>query len=356
MILQPNLERPNPVVCKVAWRLIPFLGLLYLRAFLDRVNVGFAALTMNAELGFSATVFGTGAGIFFLGYVAWGVPSNLMLHRFGARRWIAFTMVAWGVVSAAMAFTRTPGSSYILRFLLGVAEAGFFPGVILYLTYWFAEPERARTLGAFMVSLPLASVIGAPISSVILEVNGFGLHGWQRLFLMEGLPAVAVGTLVLKLLADGPERAGWLTTEERSVLVRWIREHRAESEGASAALGLRQRGVWILCVAYFALLSSFYSYSIWLPQIIQGLGQFSYRKIGLLTMVPHFACGAHHPWARHSDATGDRRWHVVIPLIRAALGLGLAASARQPSAYLVALTLSAAGIYSSLPIFWSLCC
>lgn len=339
---------------KVAWRLIPFLGLLYLLAFLDRVNVGFAALTMNSDLGFSAVIFGTGAGIFFLGYVLCGVPSNLLLHRFGARRWIGTTMVAWGAVSASMAFVRSPGEFYLLRLALGMAEAGFFPGMILYLSNWFAEDQRARILGAFMVALPLSSAVGAPISASLLGLHAFGLHGWQWLFLSEGVPAALVGAVVFKVLVDRPSEARWLSDEERSYLLRRLEKPNAAAVmGILAALG--QRTVWLLSTAYFALLLALYSYSIWLPQIIQELGRFSYREIGLLAMLPNLAAALlMYPWSRHSDVTAERRWHVALPLLLAAVGLFSAAWVGQPAASVAVLTLAAAGIYCSLPVFWSL--
>ena len=350
-----HADRQREIRRKVAWRLIPFLGLLYLLAFLDRVNVGFAALSMDTDLDFSPAVFGTGAGIFFLGYVLCGVPSNLMLHRFGARRWIAITMVTWGVVSASMAFIHSPGGFYSLRLVLGVAESGFFPGMIVYLTYWFAEPDRARILGAFMVALPLSSAVGAPISASLLGLHALGLHGWQWVFLAEGIPAALVGAVVLKVLVGLPTEARWLTDEERAYLLR----HRQGPDTARGPTGilvdLRRPTVWILCAAYFALLVTLYSYSIWLPQIIQELAPFSYREIGLLAMVPNLlAALLMYPWARHSDATGERRWHVALPLLLAALGLASAAWVREPAVSVAALTIAAVGIYCSLPVFWSL--
>lgn len=348
-------SRESKVQRKVAWRLIPFLGLLYLLAFLDRVNVGFAALTMNADLGFSAVVFGTGAGIFFLGYVLCGVPSNLLLHRFGARRWIGTTMVAWGLISASIAFARTPGAFYLLRLVLGMAEAGFFPGVVLYLSYWFPEDRRARILGAFMVALPLSSAVGAPISGFLLGLRAFGLHGWQWLFFSEGIPSAIVGALVLDVLADRPAEARWLSDDERAAFVQHGQDSDALTRMTSVVANLSRPALWVLCAAYFALLLALYSYSIWLPQIIQGLARFSYREVGLLAMVPNLAAGIlMYPWSRHSDARAERRWHVAIPLLLAALGLALAACVREPAASVAALTLAAVGIYSSLPVFWSL--
>jgi MFS transporter, ACS family, tartrate transporter len=346
---------PRAVLRKIGWRLIPFLGILYLLAFLDRVNVGFAALTMNVDLGFSAVVFGSGAGVFFLAYVICGVPSNLMLHRLGARRWIATMMMAWGVASAATAFIRTPMHFYLLRLLLGMAEAGFFPGMILYLTYWFPRQERARILSAFMLALPLSSVVGAPISAALLDLNAFGLRGWQWLFLLEGIPALAAGTITLRYLTDLPDRASWLTPGEKAVLteVLLIAAPSAGDQGLRRAL--THPIIWRLSCAYFALLVALYAYNFWLPQMIQSLAPFSHREIGGLAMLPSAAAALlMYPWGWHSDRSLDRRWHVALPLLLAASGLALAAFVREPAPSMVALTLAAVGIYCSLPVFWSL--
>jgi ACS family tartrate transporter-like MFS transporter len=346
------------VLRKAAWRLIPFMGVLYLLAFLDRVNISFAALTMNGELAFSATVFGNGAGIFFLGYVLFEVPSNLMLHKVGARRWIARIMVSWGLVSAAMAFIQTPWSFYALRFLLGVAEAGFFPGMILYLTYWFPAPRRGRILGAFMVFLPFASVIGAPISTALLDLNLLGLHGWQWLFLLEGAPAVVLGFIVLKVLTDRPAHAQWLTPNERDRLLRLLpRELNVSAEHAVTTLqAFLHPKVWLLCLIYFALLIALYGYNFWLPQIIQSLGALSHREIGRLTLLPNLIAAAGiYAWGRHSDMTGERRWHLALPAFLAAIGLAIASNAAiHPVGVVSALVLGALGIYATLPVFWTL--
>jgi ACS family tartrate transporter-like MFS transporter len=345
------------VLRKVAWRLIPFMALLYLMAFLDRVNIGFAALTMNADLHFSATVFGTGAGIFFLGYVLFEVPSNLMLHKLGARRWIARIMISWGVLSAAMAFIRTPWSFYILRCLLGVAEAGFFPGMILYLTYWFPADRRGRILGTFLVALPLSSVIGAPISTILLDLKLGSLHGWQWLFLLEGIPAVLIGFVVLGLLTDRPELADWLTADEKQCLTRLLSRDASPKlpQARTAREGLWSPTVWLLGALYFALLIGLYGFNFWLPQIVQNIGAFSHHQIGLLTMLPNLvAVAVIYGWGRHSDAADERRWHLAIPALSAALGLVLASQTSQPVVALAALTLAGMGIYGTLPVFWTL--
>jgi MFS transporter, ACS family, tartrate transporter len=347
----------NAVLHKVAWRLIPFMGLLYILAFLDRVNIGFAALTMNVDLAFSATVFGNGAGIFFLGYVFFEIPSNLMLHKAGARRWIARIMVSWGVLSAGMAFIRTPLNFYALRFLLGVAEAGFFPGMILYLTYWFPSQQRTRILGAFLVALPLASVIGAPVSTFLLDFKAGSLHGWQWLFLLEGIPAVFLGLVVLRLLSDRPESASWLNADEKRVLIQLLARDQSPHfpEIRTAIQALKSPRVWLFGVVYFALLTGLYGLNFWLPQIIQNLGALTHPEIGLLTLLPNVVAAAvMYGWARHSDAMNERRWHFAIPAVAAALGLAVASQASQPFVVFVALTLGAVGIYTTLPIFWTL--
>jgi MFS transporter, ACS family, tartrate transporter len=353
--MQSEHTKESTVLRKVAWRLIPLMGVLYLLAFLDRVNVGFAALTMNADLNFSPKVFGTGAGIFFIGYVLFGVPSNLMMHRLGARRWIGLIMVAWGAISAAMALVRSPASFYVLRFLLGMAEAGFFPGMILYMTYWFPRKERARLLGAFMVALPLSSAIGAPISATLLDLDTSSLRGWQWLFLLEGVPAFVVGVIVLKYLTDRPEEAEWLMHQERAVLIQSLEDPTVADEPSHARDALTNPRVWALSGVYFSLLVALYGYSFWLPQIIQSLSPFSHQQIGVLTMLPNLATVLLiYPWGRHSDQTEERRWHVVIPLLLAAVGLAMAAWAPLPTISMLALTLGAVGIYCALPVFWSL--
>jgi ACS family tartrate transporter-like MFS transporter len=333
------------------------MGLLYLVAFLDRVNVGFAALTMNVDLKFSPVVFGTGAGIFFIGYVLLGVPSNLMLHRFGARRWISGIMIFWGVISGAMAFIRSASDFYALRFLLGVAEAGFFPGMILYVTYWFPKSQRARILGAFMAALPLSSVIGAPISATLLDLNVYGFRGWQWLFLLEGIPAVIAGVISLKYLSDRPEQATWLTGPERAVLIENLQGSGPADQPSNARGALTHSGVWTLSAVYFALLVALYGYTFWLPQILHALGPFSYRQIGVLAMLPNIAAAPlMYAWGRHSDANSERRWHVALSLIIGGMGLSMAAWVHEPTFSLIALTVGAVGIYCALPVFWALPC
>jgi ACS family tartrate transporter-like MFS transporter len=343
---------------KLAWRLIPFLGMLYFFAFLDRVNVGFAALTMNADLGLSAAVFGLGSGIFFIGYVLFEVPSNVMLERFGARVWIARIMISWGVLSAAMAFVQGPQSFYTVRFLLGIAEAGFFPGIIYYLTCWFPSQHRARIIALFMIALPLSSVIGAPISTALLGIELGSLRGWQWMFLMEAIPTIVLGFAVLMVLPDRPSDAKWLSTDEKRWLESELAAERTDTtHGHTSSLreALLLPRVWRNGLVYFSILVGLYGFSFWLPQIIASLGTVTNFQVGLLTMIPYtLACVALVLWGRHSDATQERSWHVAAPALLAAAALTVSGWTNQPVVAFAALCLAAVGIYSGLPSFWAL--
>lgn len=342
---------------KVALRLIPFLGVLYFFAFLDRVNVGFAALTMNADLGLSAAVFGIGSGIFFLGYIAFEVPSNVMLERFGARLWIARIMITWGVLSAAMAFVQGPNSFYTVRFLLGIAEAGFFPGIIFYLTCWFPPQHRARIIALFMIALPLSSVIGAPISTALLGIDAGGLRGWQWMFLMEAIPTIVLGFIVFIVLPDRPSDAKWLSVEEKQWLEAELARGNADAtlgHASSLQAALMNPRVWRNGLVYFCILVGLYGFSFWLPQIIASLGRMTNFQVGLVTMIPYtLACIALVLWGRHSDATQERAWHVAAPSLLAATALTMSGWTTQPIFAFVALCLAAVGIYSGLPSFWA---
>lgn len=348
---------------KVGRRLIPLLFLSYVVAYLDRVNVGFAKLGMASDLGFSDTVYGLGAGIFFLGYFLFEVPSNIILHRVGARIWIARIMIGWGLVSAATMFVTTAPAFYTMRFILGVAEAGFFPGIILYLTYWFPRTHRAGMIAAFMTAVAVAGVIGGPISGWIMgSFNGLGgLAGWQWLFLLEGLPSAVVGVVVLLYLDNGPAMARWLTEPERALLV----ERLAEDERTKEAVGghrttiagaLTDPRVWILATVYFGLALGLYAISFWLPQIIKETITTDNVAIGFISAIPWLAAGVAMTWnGRRSDRTGERRRHVAGPAFLG--GLGLAASALPGVggwAGIGAITVATAGILSAMSCFWSL--
>ena len=343
---------------KVAWRLIPFMGLLYFLAFVDRVNIGFAALTMNADLGLSASMFGFASGIFFIGYVLFEVPSNIVMEKVGARLWIARIMITWGLISTSTAFVSTPTSLYVLRFLLGVAEAGFFPGMILYLTYWFPAASRARIVSAFMVALPISTVIGSPVSTAMLSLDAYGLHGWQWMFLIEGIPAVLCGVAVLAVLRDGPAKAAWLADDERNWLQGQLAVERAALGTAahSSLAGLREPRVWFLGLVYFGMLVGTYGVGFWLPQIVKGLGNLSYFEVGLATALPYaVAALTMYLWGSHSDRSGERTWHVALPTFVGALGLAFSAYwGNTPALALAALCVCVMGLYSALPVFWTM--
>ena len=344
---------------KVRQRLIPFLILCYFVSYLDRVNIGFAALTMNADLGIGPEAFGFIAGIFFLGYCLFEVPSNVMLARFGARLWIARIMITWGLVSMGMAFVTGATSLAIARFLLGVAEAGFFPGIIYYLTRWVPAGDRARTVSAFMVAVPVSAFIGAPLSGWILDAfqGVAGLKGWQWLFIVEALPAVLLGVTVLYFLDDKPEDARWLTEDERAALAQTISdEDRAKSAAGALTLrdALTDARVLSLSLVYFGIVCGLYALTFWTPQIVKAFG-FTNTQTGLITAVP-FLAGAlvMSAWGRHSDKTGERVWHVALPSFLGAAGLIAGSLASEPAFALLALTVAALGIFAALPTFWTL--
>jgi ACS family tartrate transporter-like MFS transporter len=340
---------------KVGLRLVPFMMLLYLVAFLDRVNVGFAALTMNKDLGLTPTVFGWGAGIFFFGYFIFEVPSNVILERVGARKWIARIMITWGIVSVAMAFMQGPVSFFILRFLLGVAEAGFLPGMILYLTYWFPSARRARITGLFMAAVPLASAVGAPISGVIVSINeAMGLKGWQWLFILEGLPSVILGLVVLGLLPNGPADATWLSTAERKLIQDRLAADPAPPRTQHALwAALKDSRVIVLSLVYLGIVMGLYGVGLWLPQIVKAMGNYTDRQVGYLLAIPYAASAALMlVWGRHSDARGERVVHVALAAGLAAIGLLSSVLFSAPLLALCALGVASIGIYATLGPFW----
>jgi D-galactonate transporter len=343
---------------KAARRLLPFLCLCYVVNFLDRVNVSFAALHMNADLGFSPSVYGAGAGVFFVGYILFEIPSNLALQRFGARIWIARIMVSWGLIACAMALVHSESSFYLMRFLLGVAEAGFFPGIILYLTYWFPAAERARIVSLFMAAVPLATVVGGPVSGALLELHGLGgLKGWHWLFIIEGVPAVVLGLIALKFLDDRPEQANWLTAEERRALAETLAaEAKATRATGYAGLGqaLTRPRVLVLGLIYFCLVVGLYGIGFWMPQVIQayGLGPL---EIGFLTAIPYlFAAIAMVLWGARSDRANERILHVALPLLLGGAAFAWSAFTGPLWLTMAALTLATLGIYAAIGTFWSL--
>ncbi|MDY0884732.1 MFS transporter [Dongia soli] len=346
------------VLRKITWRIVPFVMLLYFIAFIDRVNIGFASLTMNQDLGFSPSVFGFGAGIFFFGYFLFEVPSNLILHKIGARIWIARVMITWGLISGAMAFVQGTTSFYVLRFLLGAAEAGFFPGIILYLSYWFPARRRAAVTAIFMAAAPLSTALGSPVSGALLQMHGLlGFTGWQWLFLIEAVPAILLGFVVLIILTDRPEKAMWLKDDERNWLVAAM-EAEQKAKGAQAShnvwRGLADIRVLALSLVYFGTSAGLYTLGIWAPQIIKQFG-LSALSIGFVNAIPAvIAVVAMVLWSRHSDRTGERTWHVVGACLLAAVGLVFAGSAGGVIAVVAALTLVNIGISCSKPPLWSM--
>ena len=344
----------DQIFAKCAWRLIPFMMLLYVVNYLDRVNVGFAALTLNKQLGFSPSVFGFGAGIFFVGYALCQVPVNVIIERAGANRAVFFIMALWGLLSASTALVKSPASFYLLRFLLGVAEAGFFPGMVLYLTLWFPRSYRARFTAIFTTAIPVASIIGGPLSGIILGLNGVaGLKGWQWLFLIEGLPAVLLAFAVLKWLPDGPRSASWLSAGEKEMVLSKIEREDATSERDLWA-GLRNPRLLAIALVAFGNAVALYGIQLWLPQMIKGMG-FSNLATGFVTALPYIAGAAAMVfWGRSSDRRRERIWHIAIALLVAAVGLGLASIAQSPLPMVAALTIAIVGSMAYFGPFFSL--
>ncbi|MBB5737646.1 D-galactonate transporter [Xanthomonas arboricola] len=358
----PPPDGMAPTYRRILWRLIPFLFVCYLFNYLDRVNVGFAKLQMLGDLGMSETVYGLGAGIFFIGYLACGVPSNLILQRIGARRWVAIMMVSWGLLSTCLMFVRTPAGFYILRLLTGAAEAGFFPGIVLYLTRWFPRAQHGRVMTVFMSAIPISGVLGGPLSGWILghfSAGQGGLAGWQWMFLLQGLPTVLLGIGVWFLLSDGVQQASWLDTQEKQALTRALAADEAgKPAGASSSLGavLRNPAVWMLGTVYFCIQSGVYAINFWLPSIIQGSGVTDPTRIGLMSAIPYLAAAVFMVlMGRSADRRRERRWHLVMPLLMGAAGLCIAASVTDNLGLaLFGMTLATMGAVSGLPLFWPL--
>ncbi len=343
---------------RITWRIVPFIMLLYFVAYLDRVNIGFAALTMKEDLGFTASILGFGAGIFFWGYFMFEVPSNIILHKVGARLWIARVMVTWGIISGAMAFVEGATSFYVMRFLLGAAEAGFFPGIILYLSYWFPARHRAGVTALFMAAAPISTALGSPISAALLEMSGvMGLRGWQWMFILEAVPALVLGVVVFFYMTDKPEQAKWLKDDERAWLVNAMNaEHASKAGGGKHGIlsGMANPRVLALALIYFGTSAGLYTLGIWAPQIIKQLGVSS-MTVGFLNAIPPIvSVVAMVLWSRHSDRSGERTWHVVLACVAAAVGLVVAASANSVVGLIAALTLVNVGISCATPPLWSM--
>jgi ACS family tartrate transporter-like MFS transporter len=365
----PTIDRAK-IFSKIAWRLIPYMFLLYILAYLDRVNVGFAALQMKHDLHLSNTVYGTGAGIFFVGSALFDLPSNLMLVRIGPRKWIARIMISWGIIATCMMFARGPLSFYILRFLLGVCEAGFFPGMILYLTYWFPSRERARAIAKFMTATSIAGVVGAPISGALLNLEGYmHLHGWQWLFLVEGIPSFLMGFSVLFLLKDKPDDAKWLSMDEKVWLDAELERDRQEGGAAEKHLlmdAFKMPMVWLLAAICFFDQVGVYTVNLWMPLILNtflhgasaaggSLSPADASYIAKYSTIPYIAAAIFTVVIGYSsDRTGERRWHIAGCMVLSAIGFGWAGVAHSLTAELIAFTLAAMGYWSIMGPFWTL--
>lgn len=342
----------DAALTRAAWRLVPLAMAIYVASFLDRVNVGFAALTMNKDLGFSPEVYGFGAGIFFLSYSAFEVPSNLILEKFGARLWMCRIMITWGLLSMVTAFVTGPIGFYVIRFILGLAEAGFVPGILLYFTYWFPAATRTRITALFIMGIPLSNAIGSPISSYLLGIDAFGLHGWQWMFIAESIPTLLLGVIVLLWMPDSPATATWLTAEDQQLIVaRLAKEPKRELHSFGAMLS--DWRVWALTLPDFCIAFGLYCLGLWLPQMVKGLGHDN-AKTGWIVMIPYaisvvtlWACG----WS--SDRSGKPVLHVALSAILAAVGFGVAAMARTDVSVIVGFSLAASGVFAGLATFWT---
>ncbi|MYL83513.1 MFS transporter [Desulfovibrio aerotolerans] len=363
------LVSDNPLataVGKAQWRLLPFLILLYIVAYLDRINVSFAALGMNQELGLSQTAYGFGAGIFFVGYVLFEVPSNLILAKVGPRLWIARIMLSWGVATVALALASGPASFAGLRFLLGVAEAGFFPGIILYLTYWFPLAYRARTVALFMTATPLAGLLGSPVSGWIMTLHEvLGLSGWQWLFILEGIPAVVLGLVVYWRLPNGPAEAAWLTPEEKQALAEALDAEKnaiASRHLSGLRQGLVSPAVWLGGFVYFCMVVAMYGLVMWLPQVIAGVigageggAAAGTMQVSLLVMIAYaFAMAGMVLIGTSSDRRGERRWHILGSLGLCLLGMLVLASGAGVVWVVAGASLAAMGIWGMIAPFWGM--
>ncbi|HEY0426013.1 MAG TPA: MFS transporter [Rhodopila sp.] len=343
---------------KVTWRLMPFLFVCYVVAYLDRVNVGFAKLQMLTDLKFSETAYGLGAGIFFIGYFLFEVPSNVLMYRVGARAWIARIMITWGIISGMMMFVSSPTHFYILRFLLGVAEAGFFPGIILYLTYWYPSHRRGKMVALFMTANPVSGVIGGPLSGWILNsfAGLYGWAGWQWLFLIEALPSIVMGIAVFFYLDDGIRKANWVSEGPKQILEKNIESEAGQKEDHSVFGVFRSGKVWLISLIHFCLVMGVYGIGFWLPSIIRATGVKDAFDVGLLTMIPYGAAiVAMILVSRSADKHRERRWHLAVAAVIGGIGLIFSAIYSDHTMLAMAgLTVATAGIISSLPVFWSL--
>ncbi len=343
---------------RIARRLLPFLFVLYVIAFLDRMNIGAAALQMPADLGFSPSVIGFGAGIFFLGYFLLEIPGALIVERWSARRWIARIMISWGIVTVLMAFIHTPRQFYWVRFLVGAAEAGFLPGVIVYLTHWFRYQDRAKAVAVFYAANPLSYVIGSPLAGLLLGLSWLGMRGWRWLFIIEGIPAVLLGVITIFYLTDWPEQARWLPEDERSWITEQLRrekEAKKRVHSFSVWEALRNRDVLLLTLCYFCAMTGSYGIAFWLPTIVKRLSGLSDMNVTLLAAMPYvagFVTQQLNGW--HSDRAGERRWHAALPVILCGVALSLAVIySSRPAISIALFVLVGACFYGFQPCFWA---
>ena len=342
----------------VTWRLMPLLLVCYLFAHLDRINIGFAKMQMSSDLHFSDTVYGFGAGLFFIAYALFGVPSNMALDRVGPRRWIATLMIVWGALSTGMLWVESASGFYVLRFLLGVAEAGFFPGILVYLNRWYPARRRGQITALFAIAVPMAGVIGGPLSGGILELfhDAAGLRGWQWMFLIEGAPVMLLGLVVLKRLPDSFEHVSWLDAGQKQHLREQLASEEQRKSITSFGGILRNRQVWLLVAVYFAVMLAVNTLAFWMPTLIHGAGIGSDGRVGLLSAIPYLAgCLFMIACGRSSDRQRERRWHLCVPLLMSALGIAVAGLAPgNPLMVLGGLIVAGMGASAALPMFWQL--
>lgn len=346
---------------KVRRRVMPLIVLLYFVAYLDRNNVGFAKLTMSEDIGLSAAAYGLGAGIFFLGYALLEVPSNAGMYRFGARKWLARILITWGIFATAMALVNGETTYYIIRFLLGAAEAGFFPAILFYLTLWFPAAQRVAVLGIFILAQPLSNALGAPVSGLLLQMDGvLGLHGWQWLYIIEGIPAILLGLLTPVLMTDRPSQAKWLAADEREWLTNTMDAElasKSQSGGHSFLAGLKDKRTLTYSALYFGLVCGIYGLGLWMPTIVSALGKFSTAEVGFIVIIPYAIAAVFvFWWSKRADKTGKRAWHTAASMVLAGAGL-LAAGYLlpvNPILAMIGLTVSAMGIYGAIAPFLSM--
>jgi ACS family tartrate transporter-like MFS transporter len=357
-MIDTTLELATRTRRRIGLRLLPYLFVLYIIAFLDRVNVGFAALQMSSDLKFSPEVYGFGAGIFFIGYFLFEVPGTVLVETWSAKHWIARIMITWGILATGMGFIHTATQFFWMRFFLGVAEAGFFPGLLVYLSHWFRQEDRAKAVALFMSAVPISSIIGAPLSGLLLEVKWFQMAGWRWLFVLEGIPAVLFGVMTIFYLTDKPQQATWLTDDERNFIVGELARERAEKEALGSLSiwqALRRRDVWLLALAYFGMVTGLYGFNFWLPTIVKQLSGLSNLLAILVTAIPYcvgLAAMLLIGWS--SDRTGERRWHTALPMLISGVGLLCGALLQQHTVTAIAFfCVGAIGIFGHFPSFWA---